>query len=265
MNKALARMLAALAWTLACLAPSGAQAQAPEVLRVGIYPYNKPWEFYDPTGKLVGFEIDTLHAIGRQLNVRLHFVVMPFRELFTALTDGRIDVAASTITVTGERAGRFDFTQPYYRTSQGIVVMKGGTIRGLKDLAGKTVAAEAGSTNEQWLTANRARYGGGPTVASEGMDQALLMLESGKVDAYFGDLPALLYQLLKRNDLAVIARLPTDDSYALLLAKGSPRTGRIDAALSALKKDGTLANIHQKWFGSQPEPGSPVTTVLERP
>jgi len=265
MNKALSCLLPALAWMLACLAPAVAQPQAHQALRVGIYPNNTPWEFYDPTGKLVGFEIDTLAAISRRLNMPLTFEPMPFRELFTAIADGRIDIAASTITVTGERAARFDFTQPYYRTSQGFVVMKGGPIRGLKDLAGKAVAAQDGSTNEQWLEANRAQYGGGPTVPSEGIDQALAMLANGTVDAYFGDLPSLLFQLLKRPDLAVVARLPTDDGYALLLAKGSPLTARVDDALGAIKTDGTLATIHEKWFGSRPEPGSPVITVLKRP
>jgi len=263
MNKALRCMLPAVCWAVACLVPAAAHAE--EILRVGTYPNNKPWEFHDPAGELVGFDVDMVEAIGRRLNMKLDFMPMAFRELFSALADGRIDIAMNTITITNERAGRFDFSQPYYRTSQGIVVMKGNGIRALADLKGKTVAAEAGSTNEQWLTANRAQYGGGPTVPSEGIDEALVLLQSGKIDAYFGDLPALLYQLLKRPDLAVIARLPTDDSYGLLLAKSSPLTARVDAALSEIKKDGTLAKIHEKWFGSQPEPGSPVITVLKRP
>jgi len=263
MNKALRLVLPALCWALACLVPMTAQAS--DMLRVGAYPNNKPWEFYDSAGQLVGFDIDMVEAIGHRLNMRLDFMPMPFRDLFASLAEGRIDVAVSSITITSERAGRFDFSQAYYRTSQGIVAMKGTDIRSLADLKGQRVTAEAGSTNEQWLTANRERYGFGPTVASEGIDQALALLQTGKVDAYFGDLPALLYQLLKRPDLAVIARLPTDDSYGLLLARGSPLTTRLDDALGAIKKDGTLAKIHEKWFGSQPEPGSPVTTVLKRP
>lgn len=263
MNRALRLVLLAIAWALPCLAPMTASAQ--EVLRVGIYANNKPWEFYDSTGQLVGFEIDAMEAIGKRLEMKLNFLSMPFRELFTALAERRIDIAASTVTITAERAGRFDFSQPYYRTSQGVATMKGSGIRALKDLSGKKVAAEGGSTNEQWLAANRARYGFGPTVTAEGIDQALELLQSGKVDAYFGDLPALLYQLLNRTDLAVIARLPTEDSYALLLARGSPLSARVDDALSAIKKDGTLAKIHEKWFGSQPEPSSPVINVLKRP
>ncbi len=263
MNKALRRMLPAVCWALACLVLVPAQAQ--QVLRVGTYPNNKPWEFHDLAGQLVGFDVDMVAAIGKRLTLKLDFMPMAFRDLFAALAEGRIDIAMNTITITEERAGRFDFSQPYYRTSQGIAALKGTDIRGLNDLSGKRVAAEAGSTNEQWLAANRARYALGPTVTSEGIDQAMVLLQDGKVDAYFGDLPALLYQLLNRPDLAVIARLPTEDSYGLLLAKGSPLTARVDAALSDIKKDGTLAKIHEKWFGSQPEPGSPVITILKRP
>jgi polar amino acid transport system substrate-binding protein len=244
-----------------------AEAQPPaaeSLLRVGTFPDNRPWEFKED-GRLVGFEVDLIEAIGKRLSLRIEFVGMAFGELLPALAGDRIDVAMCSITVTPERRQRFDFTQPYYQTSQGMVVMKSAHVRSLEDLVGKRVGTEAASTNEKWLSENRARYGFGPTVPIVGLERALQLLHAGDLDAYFGDLPALLYQLLKRPELAVVVRLPTDDHYAIALRLNSPLTVRIDGALGELKKDGTLAAIHQRWFGMKPEPDSPVTTVLPRP
>lgn len=275
MNGAL-RILAALpvvllALTLASFAgrPAAAQSDAggalPQVLKVGTFTENRPWVFRGEDGALTGFDVDLARAVAGRLGVGIDFEPMPFRELFPALAAGDVDLAICSISVTPERLKAFDFTQPYYETSQGVVVMKGSRIRSLADLTGKSVGTVAGTTNEQWLRENRTRYALGPIVPVEGLEEGLALLQSRGVDAYFGDLPALLYSLLKRPDLAVVERLTTDDHYAIVLARHSPLTARVDAALAALKAGGTLAAIHRRWFGAAPPAGSPVTTVLPRP
>ncbi|MCK0208047.1 ABC transporter substrate-binding protein [Starkeya koreensis] len=250
---------------LATLASVRAQAAEPRMtLRVGTFADNRPWEFHE-NGRLSGFDVDLAKALAARLDADVNFVEMPFAQLFAALAEGRIDAAICSITITPERRRQFDFTQPYYQTSQGVAAMKHSRLRAMEDLAGRRVGTEAGSSNEQWLAQNRARYGFGPVVPSEGLDAAVRQLRAGEIDAYVGDLPALLYRLLKQTDLAVMIRLPTDDQYAIALPLNSPLTPRVDAALSELKRDGTLAAIHQRWFGMKPEPNSPVTTVLPRP
>ncbi|GAB4072119.1 amino acid ABC transporter substrate-binding protein [Ancylobacter sonchi] len=241
------------------LSPAAAQ------LTVGVHLDNRPWEFRDEKGAYVGFDIDMVQALGKELGVEVALRPMGFAELFEALDVGRVDAVASSITVTPERLGRFDFTQPYYRTSQAVVVLKASGIRDLAGLAGKTAAAMPASTNAQWLEASKGSYAVRAIRYVDGLDQALALLRSGEVAAYFGDEPALLYALLDSRDLAVIARLPTEDRYALMLRRSSAWTGRVDAALSAIKRDGTLAAIHRKWFGARPPADSPVTTVLPRP
>lgn len=248
---------------MACFGSPEAGAQP--VLRVGIFPENKPWQYRSPEGKLVGFDIDLITAIADRLGMTLSFNEMPFRQLFDGLKAGGIDAAICSITVTTERTEAFDFTQAYYRTSQGIVVMRRAAIRSIRDLRGRRVSVVAGTTNEQWLAQNASRNGFGPMVNAENIEEGLAQLEKGEADAYFGDLPSLLHQLLKRPDLAVIARLPTEDYYAVMLAKNSSLTGQLDTAIAELKNSGTLAEIHRKWFGAPPEPGSPTLVPLSRP
>ena len=256
---ALGAVLGVLPALLAASAPASAQ------LTVGVHHDNRPWEFREPSGAYAGFDIDMARALGTELGVEVTTRPLGFAELFDALDAGQVDAVASSLTITPARLARFDFTQPYYRTSQAVAVLKTAGIRDLAGLAGTTVATTPSSTNAQWLEASRDRYAIRSIRFVDSMDEALALLRRGEVAAYFGDEPALLYALLESRDLAVIARLPTEDRYGIMLRRGSPWTGRLDAALSAIKVNGTLAAIHRKWFGSRPPPDSPVTRVLPRP
>ena len=271
MNRALSILTAFCAVLLApaIALPVGAlaatSAAAPQVIKAGTFAENRPWAFRGADGRLTGFDVDLARAVATRLGAGIDFQTMPFRDLFPALASGQIDLALCSITVTPERLKTLDFTQPYYETSQGVVVLKGSRFRSLADLGGRRVSTAAGTTNEEWLHANSARYALGAIIPGEGLDEGLALLQNHGADAYFGDLPALLYSLLQRPDLAVVERLKADERYAIGLSHGSALTQRVDAALAALKEDGTLAAIHRRWFGAAPPPGSPVTTVLPRP
>ncbi|QJP16420.1 amino acid ABC transporter substrate-binding protein [Starkeya sp. ORNL1] len=244
--------------------PTAACAQG-EPLRVGTYIDNMPWGFRNDKGEIVGFDIDLVQQIGRSLGRPVDFQSMAFRDLFTALASNRIDLAVSSISITSERLAYIDFTQSYYETAQGVLVMKKSGMRDVGDLAGKNVSVTSGTTSERWVTANAQRYGFGRTSFSQGSSDGVRLLEAGAIDAYVGDLPTLLYQLLKRPDLAVIARLPSQERYGIALAKDSPLTAKVDAAITRMKQDGTLARIHKRWFGMAPDKDSATTKVLPRP
>lgn len=258
-RRGLASLMLSLAATLLMAGVAAAQ------LTVGVHPDNRPWEFRDASGAYAGFDIDMMTALGRELGVAVAVTSMSFDKLFTELEAGRLDVVVSSITVTPARLARFDFTQPYYRTSQAVAVLRTAGIKDLAGLSGKAVAVAPGSTNEAWLEANRDRHAIRAIRRVDSIDEALALLRSGEVGAYFDDEPALLHELLESRDLAVIARRRSQDRYAIMLRQGSPWTARLDAALSRLKQDGTLADIHRKWFGSRPPADSPVAMVLPRP
>jgi polar amino acid transport system substrate-binding protein len=258
-------LLALCGSVLAIVFDSTAACAQTEPLRVGTYLDNMPWEFRDEKGQVVGFDMDLIDQIGRNLGRKVEIEDMGFRDLFSSLASNRIDMAVSSISITPERAAYLDFSQPYYETAQGVLVLKKAGIRDLDDLAGRTIAVTAGTTSERWVEANAVRYGFGRTVFSGGSSDGVRSLASGEIDAYIGDLPTLLYQLLKRPDLAVIARLPNAEHYAIALAKGSPLTAKVDAAITRMKQDGTLARIHKRWFGMAPDKGSATAKVLPRP
>jgi polar amino acid transport system substrate-binding protein len=63
----------------------------------------------------------------------------------------------------------------------------------------------------------------------------------------------------------VVERIKTSDRYGIMMQKGSPNLQRVNDAITAMKEDGTLAAIHKKWLGVDPDPGTSTVTVLELP
>ena len=78
------------------------------------------------------------------------------------------------------------------------------------------------------------------------------------------DFAGMQYYFQKMKDLKIAERIPSpDDRYGLMMTKDHPLLGKVNDAVTAMKKDGTLAGIYKKWFGVDPEPNS--STVEERP
>ena len=73
------------------------------------------------------------------------------------------------------------------------------------------------------------------------------------------------YAFTKMQGLAVKERIKTGEQYGLMMTKDHPLLGKLNDALTAMKKDGTLAAIHKKWFGSDaPADSSTVTAMPAR-
>ena len=120
-----------------------------ETLRVGSETVYPPFEFLDSaSGKYVGFDIDLINAIGKKAGFDVQIYSMGLDGLVPALVSGSIDVAVSALTITPERAAKVDFSDPYYKSGLSIMTHKDNVdkIKGAKDLEGKTLCVEIGSS-----------------------------------------------------------------------------------------------------------------------
>jgi polar amino acid transport system substrate-binding protein len=243
-------------------AASGSESQT---LKVGANVGNVPWEFEDKSGQLVGFEIELVNEIGKRLNRKVEFVNTPFTGLFPAVLSNRIDAAVSSITITPKRLETLDFAQPYYDSDQSLTVKASSGITSLKGLKGKVVAVDTGSTGDIWVKQHMQEYGFKDVRRFEGLNPAMLDLTAGRFDGYISDIPATLYYTKDKPDLKVVERIKTGEQYSIMFAKGSPLRDQFNEQIADLKKDGTLAKIYEKWFGSAPEAGTSTIEVLPLP
>lgn len=254
---ALRRHLAVTALALATAL--GAQAHAGEqlqqikdhgALKVGLEGTYTPFSFVDESGKLTGFEVELSQALAKELGVKADIQPTKWDGILAALESKRLDVVINQVTISDERKKKYDFSVPY--TVSGIQALTrqadAASIAKPADLAGKKVGVGLGTNYEQWLKqnvpqANVRTYEDDPTKVQD--------LKIGRIDVMLVDRLAALETVKKTKGLEVAGEAFSRQEAGVTLRKDEPELLKaVDDALAKLRKDGTLAQLSQKWFGA---------------
>jgi polar amino acid transport system substrate-binding protein len=248
---------------IAALAVMSAPAFAVEKIVVGAYVANPPWEFKNEAGVFEGFEVDVATEAAKRIGATVEFQELGFQALFAATSAGRIDFAISSISVNNERLQSQSFTQPYYDSDGTIVGTTGSTVTKLEDLKGQNLGVVAASTGEAWAKENAAKYGISEVKSYSTQQDLLLDVQNGRIAGGAGELAGFQYAISKMPALKILLRIPTGERFAMMAKKDLPALAEVNDAITAMKKDGTMAAIHKKWFGVDAEAGT--STVTEQP
>ncbi|MBV8565495.1 MAG: amino acid ABC transporter substrate-binding protein [Methylobacteriaceae bacterium] len=240
-----------------------APARAAGKLVVGSYPANPPWENKDKNGEFEGFEVELVKEIGKRLGLDVEISDYGFQALFAATSSGRIDAAISSITITKERLKNQAFTQGYYDSDAALAVRKDSKIKALADTKGAAMGAISASVGEKWIKDNTEKYGFGDYKGYNTQEALLLDLEAGRIGGAIGDITGFQFAFLKMTDLTVAERISTGEEYGIMMPKGSPLLGKVNDAITVLKKEGFIASLYKKWLGVDPDPNG--SSVQERP
>lgn len=238
-----------------CGSNQQAQPAGAKVLKVGAEATFPPFEFQDEKSKeYVGFDVDLMKAIGKQMGVEVQIVNTAFDGLIPALEGGQIDVIASAMTITDERAKKVNFSKPYYQAGLSIVVKADdNTIKSFKDLEGKRIAVQIGTTGA--LQASKIKDA--KVREFNNASEAYLELKAGGADAVVNDLPVNQYFLVKSGgskEAKLAGEVLDAEEYGIAVAKKNTElAGKINKALDELKQNGEYAKIYEKWFGKQPQ------------
>lgn len=236
------------------LAGCGGQAlQQGKVLKIGTDAAFAPFEFQDEKSKeYVGFDIDLIKAIGKQMGLEVKVQGMGFDGLIPALEAGQIDAAISGMTITDERKKKVNFSKPYYTSGLSIVVKQdNAALKEFKDLEGKRLAVQIGTTGADFAKKVKDAKVREFNTAPE----AFLELKAGGVDAVINDLPVNEYYIAKSGskDAKIVGKPLNSEDYGIATAKKNTELAqKIDNALDEIKKSGEYDKIYEKWFGRKP-------------
>jgi polar amino acid transport system substrate-binding protein len=256
------RILTAIA--AGAIAAATAMPALAETLVVGAYPSNPPWEFKNEQSEFEGFEVDLVNEIAQRLGAEVEISDMGFQALFAATSSGRIDMAISTITITDERLQNQAFTQGYYDSDLGLVTGASG-VTDLAGMRGQPVGAIAASTGEKWIAENTETFGLGDYKSYQTQQALLLDVANGRVAGGIGDILGFEFAAKQMPQLTVAERIVTGETFGIMMPKGSENLERVNAAISEIKEDGTMAAIYEKWLGAPAPEGTSTTTVLPIP
>lgn len=229
------------------------QAPAAKSLKVGAETTFPPFEFQDEKSKeYTGFDIDLMKAVGKQMGYEVQIASLGFDALIPALDAGQIDVIASAMTITDERAKKVSFSNPYYQSGLSIVVKKDNTaIQGFKDLVGKRIAVQIGTTSSE----ETKKIKDAKVREFNSASEAYMELKAGGVDAVVNDLPVNQYYLAQggAKDAKAIGEVLNSENYGIAVSKKNGElVTKINKALDELKTNGEYAKIYEKWFGKKP-------------
>ncbi|EGR1598599.1 TPA: amino acid ABC transporter substrate-binding protein [Vibrio parahaemolyticus] len=202
--------------------------------------------------KLQGFEVDMWDEIGKRNDYKIEYVTSNFSGLFGLLETGRIDTISNQITMTDERKAKYLFADPYVIDGAQITVRKGNdSIKGVDDLAGKTVAVNLGSNFEQLLR----QYDKDGKINIKTYDTGIEHdVALGRADAFVMDRLSAL-ELIKKTGLPLE---PAGEPFETIQnawpfvnnEKGQKLQAEVNKALAEMRADGTVEKISVKWFGA---------------
>ncbi|MBM7046504.1 transporter substrate-binding domain-containing protein [Rhizobium lusitanum] len=217
----------------------------------------------DANGNVTGYDADVANAICKEMKVKCKFVVQSFSTLIPSIDTNRFDVIISGLGITDERKKKIDYSIPYGSAPQYFAVAKGSPIASMTSLAevlkaldGKSIGVVNGTTYARYIAKNI------PTADLKTYDSTTQLtadFAAGRLDAAFGDAPTWA-DFLKTSDGANFTRVEikvrsSDDPTTLGqgmgvgLRKGNTELkAKLDKAICALIKDGTMTKVSQTWF-----------------
>ncbi|MEM0224542.1 MAG: basic amino acid ABC transporter substrate-binding protein [Desulfurococcaceae archaeon] len=224
-----------------------------KVLRVGTSPDFPPFEFInETTNEIVGIDIDLVKLIAKKIGYEVEIVPIDFDGLIPALQAGQIDLIASGMTITEERAKVVDFSIPYWEANQAIIVVRGGQFkpRGLEDLVGKTVGVQTGTTAEILITDYINKTNANIQVKSySSYILATQDLLNGRLDAVIVDEP-VAQALQRKYNVEISASIETGEKYGLAIKKGNAELlNAVNKALNEILNSQEWYDIISKYTG----------------
>ncbi len=235
-----------LVWYLAHRNPNPKATISDDTIIVGTNAEYAPFSFMQDN-TIIGFDIDLIHEIGNRLNKKIILQDMPFDALIPALQIGSIQVIATGITPTEQRAKQVFFTTPYLTGDSLVIVSKANNpLTVLNQLTGKKVAVNEGFTADYYMS----NIKGPELIRFATAIESFMALESNRVDALVAAQNNVKPFLDKfgTNSLSVSVIPNTTEEYALAVSKKYPELrDEIDKIIAELTQDGTLEQLKKKW------------------
>jgi polar amino acid transport system substrate-binding protein len=246
----------ALAGLAICMAGMSAEAKDWKTVRIGMDATYAPFESVDPSGKIVGWEVDYANALCAKMKVTCTFQNQDWDGVIPALLSGKFDVIFSSMNETPARAKKVLFSDVYYATSPVWVAQasnKSDDIS-LAALKGKLVGTQSSTVFANYLDKN---YKGIEVKLYPGGDEPLLDLANGRLDYAVSDI-LVTQQFIEKNPgccriVTEIPRGPNKEIFgpgvgAAFRPDDKDLAEMFNKAIAECDADGTFKTLEAKYF-----------------
>lgn len=215
-----------------------------------------PFNYFDEEGALTGFNVDVARSICEELVVECDVRAADWSALETSLRNGETDAVIASIRTTRESLEGLDFTDAYYHTPARFAALKESPHHDTSPeaLAGRSIAAAAGTAHEAYLETFYAESGIVPFENSDAAHEALL---AGEVDMIFGDGFGLMFWIngtASQNCCEFRGGAYAESRYfgegvGIAMRHGERRLkAALNYALDRLRRNGRLEELYLRYF-----------------
>jgi polar amino acid transport system substrate-binding protein len=211
-----------------------------------------PMEFINQDKEIVGFSIDYMNAAGELAGFKPEFKAVAWDGIFAGLAGGQYDAICSSVSITEERKEKMDFSQPYFRVRQAVVVPKDSDVESLEELKGQKVGSQISTTGTFAVQAVE----GVESVTYDEVGLAIEDLYNGRISAVVCDDPVAANYALQNDrykdklKIATVIESAEVEYYGIAVQKGDQETlDLINKGIDMVKEKGLDEKFLDKWIG----------------
>lgn len=216
-----------------------------------------PMGFEEKNGNYAGFDIELAKYVSKKLGITVHFQPIDWDMKETELQNGTIDAIWNGYSATDERREKVAFTIPYMQNTQILVVKKTSGIHSVKDMTGKVLGAQNGSSGmldfEEHPEVLKNRVKGEDADQYQSVNEAIIDLKNDRIDALLIDRVYADYYLTTEGIADEYDTIPSgfeSESFAVGVRPADKKLlEALNKAFKELYQEGIFQQISQKWFG----------------
>lgn len=211
----------------------------------------EPMSYMGSDGEIIGFDIEMILLMAKELDVHVEFIGMEFSSVMAAVQSGKATLGAGSIIVTDERRESVDFVE-YYPAAFVLIVRgveeKIPTTKTLEDMKNAKIAALSGTNIPELV---KAALPESEVLYFNTIADGIGAVREGKADAVALDDPVARNLVAQDDSLTAISELLDTMEYGYIFGKterGEKLQGELNDYIRKLKEDGTMAELEKKWF-----------------
>ena len=230
-----------------------------------------PYEFFKD-GKIIGYDPDIADLMVPKIGAKAQFIDTQWSGIIPALYAKKFDCIISAMTITRERAEKVLFSMPYADASNVILLRAGEeSIKTADDLSGKTVGVQLGSAAAGIIKGFEAKLkaagkaGFSDVKQYEHYPEAYQDLLNKRIDAVVNSRSTMMVVIRDApGKFKMIAGVSDITAYFGMAFRKEDAALRdfVNTQLAAMKQDGTLTKLQEKWFGGAMETPNTVPETL---
>jgi polar amino acid transport system substrate-binding protein len=223
-----------------------------------------PFEWVDPAGNIIGFDIDVMRCVAALEGYEITIQSYEWEIIFEDVGIGRVDIGASGATITPARSLMVDFSVPYWTSDQAILVRTkedpdnpGELIPEMNVVealtGGYKIGAQLETTGAGWVQGELIDKGFSITLQEYPLyPLAVLDLINGNIDVVIQDEPASRTSAEAEDAITINGIIVTNEQFGYFVAKGDPNglLPKIESGINKLKASGAWENLVNAYMGA---------------